>query len=280
MVKDFISEFIAQSLRYPRLTHAEEIELGRIVQEGGPGAAAAKNRFIVCNLRLVVSITKKYVNSAERPQDFQDALQDGAMGLQLAAEKFNPSRGRRFSTMAYQWIKQGITRGLTTRGRTIRIPGHAYNFLAHARKVKAADPTKTIAELAESVGCSEAVLRNGARASCRPSSLDRKVSGGDGARDPLGAFIASEGTSPYQEAILGQHLPLAEQLLGQLPDDVESIVRQAYGIGAPKRSWAEIGKPLGLTHNAIRQKVRRAEQLLADRNSHVDLTEYDWEDAC
>jgi RNA polymerase primary sigma factor len=130
---DSVGVFLREMARYPLLTQAQEIELAREIAKGGPRAEQAKRRLVRSNLRLVVSIAKKYLN---RGVPFLDLIQEGAMGLMRAAEKFDYERGYKFSTYAYWWIRQGITRAIASQSRTVRLPVHMVEKLNQVRKAR------------------------------------------------------------------------------------------------------------------------------------------------
>ncbi len=130
---DSVGIFLREMARYPLLTQAQEIELAREIAKGGEQAEKAKRRLVRSNLRLVVSIAKKYLN---RGVPFLDLIQEGSMGLMRAAEKFDYERGYKFSTYAYWWIRQGITRAIASQSRTVRLPVHMVEKLNQVRKAR------------------------------------------------------------------------------------------------------------------------------------------------
>jgi RNA polymerase primary sigma factor len=133
LTDDSVGLFLREMARYPLLTQAQEIELAREIAKGGPQGEIAKRKLVRSNLRLVVSIAKKYLN---RGVPFLDLIQEGAMGLMRAAEKFDYERGYKFSTYAYWWIRQGITRAIASQSRTVRLPVHMVEKLNQVRKAR------------------------------------------------------------------------------------------------------------------------------------------------
>jgi RNA polymerase primary sigma factor len=119
--EDSVGVFLREMARYPLLNAEQEVKLGRLIAEGGAARERAKRELVRANLRLVVSIAKKYLN---RGVPFLDLIQEGTIGLIRAAEKFEYERGYKFSTYAYWWIRQGITRAVANQGRLVRIPVH------------------------------------------------------------------------------------------------------------------------------------------------------------
>lgn len=133
LTDDSVGLFLREMARYPLLTQAQEVELAREIAKGGSRAEQAKRKLVRSNLRLVVSIAKKYLN---RGVPFLDLIQEGSMGLMRAAEKFDYERGYKFSTYAYWWIRQGITRAIASQSRTVRLPVHMVEKLNQVRKAR------------------------------------------------------------------------------------------------------------------------------------------------
>ena len=131
--QDSVGLFLREMARYPLLTASQEVELARTIVRGGPNADLAKRQLVRANLRLVVSIAKKYLN---RGVPFLDLIQEGSIGLMRAAEKFDYERGYKFSTYAYWWIRQGITRAIASQSRTVRLPVHMVEKLNQVKKAR------------------------------------------------------------------------------------------------------------------------------------------------
>ncbi|MEO0853697.1 MAG: sigma-70 family RNA polymerase sigma factor, partial [Cyanobacteria bacterium J06648_11] len=130
---DSVGLFLKEMARYPLLTSTQEVELAKTIVKGGQAAELAKQKLVRANLRLVVSIAKKYLN---RGVPFLDLIQEGSIGLMRAAEKFDYERGYKFSTYAYWWIRQGITRAIASQSRTVRLPVHMVEKLNQVKKAR------------------------------------------------------------------------------------------------------------------------------------------------
>jgi RNA polymerase primary sigma factor len=260
---DALQLFLNEAAKYPLLTAAEEVELAKGVERGDK---EAKDRMINSNLRLVVSIAKKYQGHG---LSLLDLIQEGIIGLIRAVEKFDWRRGYKFSTYATWWIRQAVQRGVANKARTIRIPVH---IVERQQKIARADreltakherpPTdEEVAEAAKLPLKQVREVRNAARAVAsldRPVGTDNDTAMGD--LIPSDANVAEEVEVSLQEDAL--HRALAE-----LPEREQEIVRLRYGLngsGDPK-SLEEIGRHLGLTRERVRQIEARALQRLAER---------------
>ena len=253
---DTLQLFLNEIGRHRLLTPDEEIELARRIERGD---LAAKERMITANLRLVVSIAKKYQGSE---LTLLDLIQEGILGLIRAVEKFDWRRGYRFSTYATWWIRQAVERGMDAKSRTIKLP---INLVRNQRKVARADGSlalkldrpPTDAELAAEaqITLDELnALRDAARA---VTSLDRPLGEGDDAA--FGDLLP--GDSPAPEDLV--HISLSEQALRQalteLPDRERTVVELRYGIaGGQPTPLREIGRRLGITPERVRQIESRA----------------------
>ena len=287
--------------RVPLLTHEQEITLGRQVQElvaleeleselelraGGSkpspeqlAAAAglspqqlrkrftagrrAKERMVAANLRLVVSVAKKYT---KRNMELLDLIQEGTIGLVRGVEKFDPTRGYKFSTYAYWWIRQGITRAIAEKSRTIRLPIHITETLNKLKKgqrelSQELGRTPTVTELAEYVELPEEEVKDLLCRARQPVSLETKV--GDGDDTELLDLLASDGSQP-EELVDGECLRGdMRALLEQLPDLQGRVLKMRYGIpcaDVPEpdepMSLTGIGRILGMSRDRVRNLER------------------------
>ena len=266
---DLVRSYLRDIGRVPLLSHEQEITLGRQVQElvaleeleqelemraGGAkpdhtqlakaaqltpqqlkkrlrSGQRAKERMVAANLRLVVSVAKKYT---KRNMELLDLIQEGTIGLVRGVEKFDPTRGYKFSTYAYWWIRQGITRAIAEKSRTIRLPIHITETLNKLKKgqrelSQELGRTPTVTELAEFVELPEEEVKDLLCRARQPVSLETKV--GDGDDTELLDLLAADGTQP-EELVDGECLRGDMQmLLEQLPELQGRVLKMRYGIG-------------------------------------------------
>src|SRR3954467_10599825 len=253
---DTLQLFLNEIGRHRLLTPDEEIELARRIERGD---LAAKERMINANLRLVVSIAKKYQGSE---LTLLDLIQEGILGLIRAVEKFDWRRGYRFSTYATWWIRQAGERGMDAKARTIKLP---INLVRTQRKVARAEnalalkldraPTdEEISREAEiSVGDLNA-LRDAART---VTSLDRPL--GEGEDAAFGDLLPSEGPAPEDVVHVSLREEMLRRALQELPDRERTVVALRYGIdGGEPTPLREIGRQLGITPERVRQIESKA----------------------
>ncbi len=308
---DLLRSYLRDIGRVPLLTHEQEITLGRQVQElvaleeleaeltlrcGGEKPSQeqlaveagltvpllkrrlqlgrrAKERMVAANLRLVVSVAKKYT---KRNMELLDLIQEGTIGLVRGVEKFDPTRGYKFSTYAYWWIRQGITRAIAEKSRSIRLPIHITETLNKLKKgqrelSQELGRTPTVSELAKAVELPEEEVKDLLCRARQPVSLETKV--GDGEDTELLDLLAGDGVLPDDivdgECLKGDLRALVEQL----PELQARVLRMRYGIeGEEPMSLTSIARELGMSRDKTRNLERRA--LEGIRNRSRELRHY------
>lgn len=255
--EDPVRMYLKEIGNVPLLSTEEEIELAKKVEEGDE---AAKKKLTEANLRLVVSIAKKYVG---RGMPFLDLIQEGNMGLMKAVDKFDYSKGYKFSTYATWWIRQAITRGIADTGRTIRVPVHMVETINKTLRMTRTllqelgrEPTPE--EVAERLNVPVARVREVLKISRDPVSLDTPIGEEDDSH--LGDFIEDDSAlSPADSAAFSMLRAELSTALESLTDRERQVVRLRFGLEDGRaRTLEEVGKEFNVTRERIRQIEAKA----------------------
>jgi RNA polymerase primary sigma factor len=289
---DSMTWYLASIGREPLLTPAEEIELGNqvqammaLVEEKNDDPSAherkiikigrrAKERMMRANLRLVVSVAKKYQGKG---MELLDLVQEGSLGLERAVEKFDPTRGYKFSTYAFWWIRQSMTRAIACQSRTIRLPVHLSERLTTIRKVSlelahklGAMPSRQ--EIAEAINIPLEELDSLLRQSLTTSSLDAPVNADEG-HSFLGDLIADgSAEEPLEQVERGMHQAQLGHWLSHLTDQEREVLSLRFGLdGQERHTLAEIGRQLDLSRERVRQVELKALRKLRNLTSRLPV---------
>src|SRR5215213_1761257 len=263
-----LARYLAQIGRERLLTHEEEIDLSK---KARAGEKQAREKLIEKNLRLVVSVAKKYRGMG---LPFGDLIQEGNIGLIKAVEKFDPDRGYRFSTYATWWIRQAVQRAVADKGRTIRVPVHMGEKMRKMARVYyelsaelAREPTDE--EVAERIGWDVDRVRDVKSAIPDATSLNRSLSSEEDSSE-LGDFIEDERESGVASEVVRElERRRLLQSVERLPERQRRLLVRRYGLdGEEPATLANLSEELGVSRERIRQLRREAEGMLRDEGEH------------
>ncbi len=269
---DPVKMYLKEIGKIPLLTPEEEIELARRVEQGDE---EAKKKLIEANLRLVVSVAKRYIG---RGLSFLDLIQEGNLGLIKAVEKFDWRKGYKFSTYATWWIRQAITRAIADQARTIRIPVHMVETMNKIHKVTrqltqelGRKPTEE--EIAEKVGLPVEKIREISMIGQEPLSLEMPV--GEDEDNRLADFVENKGMSPADIAIQKSLKKDIEELLNELSEREREILKLRFGLEDNQpRTLEEVGKLFNVTRERIRQIEAKALRRLRHPSRSKKIKDY------
>jgi len=267
---DSLQLFLNEAGRYPLLTAAEEVELAKRIERGDK---EAKDLLVNSNLRLVVSIAKRYQGHG---LVLLDLIQEGIIGLIRAAEKFDWRKGFKFSTYATWWIRQAVQRGVANKARTIRIPVHIAEREQRISRVERElvaelERAPTDDEIAERSKLPLKQVQEVHAAARAVASLDKPV--GEEGSNAFGEMFASDEATPDEQVEVELTERALHRAVDELPDRERQILKMRYGLGESiePKSLEEIGRVLGLTRERVRQLESAALRQLAERREIAAL---------
>ena len=261
---DALEQLLQRANRFQLLKPHEELELAKRIERGD---LVAKERLINSNLRLVVSIARRYQGHG---LTLNDLVQEGMLGLIRAAEKFDWRKGFRFSTYATLWIRQSIQRGLDNTARSIRLPAHVATKARKVGRVRNELAVKLerepeLWEIAEGTGLSPEEVEEIMAVDYTPPSLDQQL-GDDSDAATLGDLRAADNEAPEEEVHRGILTERVAAALERLPDEERKVISLRFGTEGQERTRAQVGRDLRMSPQKAEQLERRA----LERLSHME----------
>ncbi|HVK03574.1 MAG TPA: RNA polymerase sigma factor RpoD/SigA [Armatimonadaceae bacterium] len=273
---DDLQSYINRLTRCSLLTSDQEIRLALLIAEGGNEGAKAKTRLVESNMRLVVSIAKAYRSSGI---PFEDLIQEGAIGLMTAAERFDPKRGYRFSTYATQWIRQAIGRAVDNKAKSIRLPAHVSESLRKIDKARSeirreVGEEPTTDQLAQKTGISSRKVTALLNTTQEPISLDMPV--GDEENTSLGSLLYDRTSPDPQEELVDTEMrEEIDSILATLDERERLIMRKRFGFdGEDTYVLQQIGEELNISRERVRQIEAQALRKLRSAARKRRLRDY------
>jgi len=274
---DSVRMYLREIGKIPLLTYEEELKLAK---KAVAGDRRAKDKMAEANMRLVVSIAKRY---SGRGLDLLDLIQEGNTGLLRAVDKFDPEKGFKFSTYATWWIRQAITRAIADQARTIRIPVHMVETInklmrTQRRMTQELNREPTVEELAKELEMEVEKVEYVMKIKQDITSLDAGVGrdGDDGEDSTLGDFIEDEDTATPEDSASNQLLKeQVKEVLSSLSDREQKIIKMRFGLGGTKsHTLEEVGLEFAVTRERIRQIEAKALMKLRKHKDSKKLHEY------
>ena len=255
--KESLGRYLADISRIPMISAEREVELAQQMRKGGRAGKKAKEELVTANLRFVVSVAKQY-----QPKNFPlvDLINEGNIGLIKAAEKFDETRGFKFTSYAVDWIRQGILQFLNGQSNTIRVPQNQSGVNSKIKKATSEflhehQRNPSVEELSEMLGLDLCIIEKALRANTHMASIDEPLLDSEGDTRTVGDTLAS--AADYAADRHVDHESMSHDLVLVLNSVLnmreKTIIQQSFGIGCQERELEDIGADMGLTRERVRQ---------------------------